>query len=193
MRPLQTSLSFALPAWAAAHCAGVDAVADSAGRMRFVLAAARLNVEHATGGPFAAAVFERESGVLVSLGVNLVTTCGNSTLHAEMVALALAQRRLGTYDLGAPGLPAHDLVTSTEPCAMCLGAIPWSGVRRVTCGARDADARAIGFDEGAKPADWRQALEDRGIEVVSDVLGAEARAVLAAYAGTGGRIYNPIR
>jgi hypothetical protein len=29
-----------------------------------------------------------------------------------------------------------------------FGAIPWSGVQRVIAGARDSDARSIGFDEG---------------------------------------------
>ena len=71
-----------------------------------------------------------------------------------MVAIALAQQAIGSYDLGGEGRPIHELVTSTEPCAMCLGAIPWSGVRRVLCGARGEDACEIGFDEGAKPADW---------------------------------------
>lgn len=74
---------------------------------------------------------------------------------------------------------------------MCLGAIPWSGLRRVGCGAHGEDAAAIGFDEGAKPADWLGALQQRGIEVARDVLRDEARAVLQQYARTGGRIYNP--
>ena len=76
---------------------------------------------------------------------------------------------------------------------MCLGAIPWSGVRRVVCGARGADACAIGFDEGAKPADWVAALTGRGIEVLRDVLRDEAQAVLRHYAESGRNIYNARR
>ena len=76
---------------------------------------------------------------------------------------------------------------------MCLGAIPWSGVRRVVCGARGEDACAIGFDEGAKPMDWAGALKSRGITVVQDVLRDEARAVLTQYAKSGGIIYNAER
>jgi hypothetical protein len=34
-----------------------------------------------------------------------------------------------------------------------FGAVPWSGVRRLACGARDEDASDIGFDEGPKMAD----------------------------------------
>lgn len=159
-------------------------------RMSFVIEAARLNVANGTGGPFAAAVFERDSGMLVSLGVNLVTSANLSILHAEMVALALAQTKLGCYDLGGPGLPAHELVTATEPCAMCLGAIPWSGVRRLVTGARDADARAVGFDEGPKTAGWRAELEKRGISVICDVERESAVRVLRDYALRGGAIYN---
>ena len=159
-------------------------------RMRLVIELARLNVEHGTGGPFAAAVFDAESGALVAPGVNLVVPAQCSSAHAEIVALSIAQRGLGTYDLGGPGCPVLELVSSTEPCAMCLGAVPWSGVRRLVCGARDEDARAIGMDEGEKPADWQGALARRGIAVVRDVLRSEAADVLSQYARGGGEIYN---
>jgi len=135
-------------------------------------------------------VFEGATGRLVSAGVNLVETANCSIAHAEIVAISLAQRAVGHYDLGCEGMPRCELVTSTEPCAMCLGAIPWSGVRRVVCGARGEDACAIGFDEGAKPADWVGELRRREIEVVRGVLREEAKAVLQQYAGTGGTIYN---
>ncbi len=74
---------------------------------------------------------------------------------------------------------------------MCFGAIPWSGVRRLVCGARDEDARAIGFDEGPKLSDWVTALKDRDITVLRDVLRDEATAVLQEYIASGGIIYNP--
>jgi tRNA(Arg) A34 adenosine deaminase TadA len=159
-------------------------------RMSFVIEAARLNVSEGTGGPFAAAVFETESGKLVSLGVNLVTSEGLSILHAEILALALAQKKTGTYDLGRHDLPAHELVASTEPCAMCLGAIPWSGVRRVITGARDSDVRDIGFDEGPKIESWRSELEKRGIVTICDIGRDAAVRVLRSYSLQGGKIYN---
>lgn len=158
-------------------------------RMRFVIDLARRNVEEKTGGPFGAAIFEANTGRLIAPGVNLVEPLNCSIAHAEMVAIALAQQNVGSYDLGARGAVC-DLVTSTEPCAMCLGAIPWSGVRRVVCGARGEDACAIGFDEGAKPDDWIASLQSRGIEVVQDLCRDEARAILQHYHSSGGRIYN---
>ncbi len=181
-----------LPAWLRAlaqreRC--TFASADS--RMRFAIELSRQNIEQRTGGPFGAAVFEADTGRLVSVGVNLVEASNCSMAHAEMMAIALAQQALGHYDLGAAGV--YELATTTEPCAMCLGAIPWSGVRRVVCAAHGEDAAAIGFDEGAKPANWVGELQKRGIEVVRDLLRDEARAVLQQYAQSGGLIYNPGR
>jgi len=180
-----------LPEWIDSFLPGYPGYISSIqDRMSFVIEAAQLNVSKGTGGPFAAAIFETESGKLVSLGVNLVTSGGLSILHAEMVAFALAQKKTGSYDLGRYGLPAHELVTSIEPCAMCFGAIPWSGVRRVIAGARDSDARRIGFDEGPKMKEWRSELEKRGIATICDVSREAAAQVLLNYSLRGGKIYN---
>lgn len=185
-----STIAFTLPAWIDDYMQGYRATGDMQEKMDFVVEAARRNIKENSGGPFAAAVFEKESGKLVSLGVNLVESEGLSILHAEMVAFAIAQKKLGTYDLGANGCTEHELVTSTEPCAMCFGAIPWSGVRRVVMGARDEDARNVGFDEGPKMLEWQDALEHRGIEVVRDVLRGKAVSVLLEYVELDGKIYN---
>ena len=145
-----------------------------------------LTVEAAGRG----AIFEKESWRLISPGVNVVVPQNNSAAHAEMVAIMVAQAGLGTFDLGGEGRPAYELVTSTEPCAMCFGAVPWSGVRTIVCGARDEDARGCGFDEGAKISDWATELEERGISVERDVLREESAEVLREYANSGGVIYN---
>ena len=156
-------------------------------RMRIVIELSRQNIEHQSGGPFAAATFD-SGGKLIAPGVNMVTSTNCSILHAEIVAIALAQKLLGRYDLSDGG--RFDLVSTTEPCAMCLGAIPWSGVKRLICAARDEDARKIGFDEGSKPNDWIGELEKRGVIVTRDVLRAEAVQVLEKYKSSGGTIYN---
>jgi tRNA(Arg) A34 adenosine deaminase TadA len=157
--------------------------------MRFVIALARENVQRHTGGPFASAVFD-DNGRLVASGVNMVVASNCSVLHAEIVALILAQKALNRYDLSDGGRLHYDLVAAAEPCSMCFGAVPWSGVQRLVCGARDEDARAIGFDEGPKLNDWGAALNDRGIAVVRDVLREEAVAVFREYVAAGGIIYN---
>lgn len=183
-------IRFDLPAWVDSYAATYCASTEPRAQMAFVIGAARRNIEMASGGPFAAAVFACKSGELVALGVNLVTTEGLSILHAEMVAISVAQRKLRGYDLGGSGMPRHRLVSSCEPCAMCFGAIPWSGVSELVTGARDADARAIGFDEGPKLADWAGALRARHIKVTTDVLATQARQVLVDYLEQGGHLYN---
>jgi len=184
-----TGFSFELPDWVRQRVPANLVLFSVEARMQFVLGLAREQVRRGSGGPFAAAVFGPEHELL-SVGVNLVEPVQCSLLHAEMVAIALAQKALGRYDLGDGGKFDCELVTSTEPCAMCFGAVPWSGVSRLVCGARDADARAIGFDEGDKLPEWQQALEQRGITVMRDVLRADAAAILQEYASKGGLIYN---
>jgi len=159
-------------------------------RMRLAIRLARENVERGDGGPFGAIIVERESGKLVGVGMNSVVRHNNCTLHGEMVAFMMAQQRVGSYTLGAPGMPAHELVTSCEPCAMCLGASLWSGVRKIVCGATREDASQLSFEEGPVfPQSWTY-LQERGIEVQRGVLRQEARAVLEQYRARGGPIYN---
>jgi tRNA(Arg) A34 adenosine deaminase TadA len=159
-------------------------------RMDLAIALSRENIEHGTGGPFGACVFERESGRLVAAGVNSVQRHNNSTLHAEMVALMMAQYRLQHFTLHDEGLPVHDLVTSCDPCAMCFGAILWSGVRRVVSGATRDDAANLGFDEGPVFDESYRYLEARGIEFRREVRRQAAVDVLESYRSAGGAIYN---
>lgn len=178
------------PSWVAEYVEWHAGHATHEDRMRVAIGLARRNVEHETGGPFGAAVFERESGRLVSVGINLVVAHRNSALHAEMVALMMAEVEVGEYSLAAEGLPAHELATSCDPCAMCLGAIIWSGVTRVLCGANRDHAVRLGFDEGPVFEESYRYLASRNVEVVRGVLQHEAAAVLEEYRRRGGRIYN---
>ena len=159
-------------------------------RMQLVIKLSQMNVEKRTGGPFGAGIFDMENHTLLAPGVNLVVPLNCSVAHAEMVAIMIAQQCVQHFDLGNDELHGYELIASTEPCAMCFGATPWSGVRQLVCGARDEDARQIGFDEGPKLPDWRTALENRGIKVIRDVCRDEAVNVLKAYRNNGGLIYN---
>ncbi len=183
-------IHFEYPDW-------VDAVVDwehsyrsDDDRMRLAIAVARTNVERGTGGPFGAAIFERPTGRVVSVGMNAVVRLHNCTLHGEMVAFMMAQKRLSSFTLKAPHLPAHEMFTSCDPCAMCLGATLWSGVERLVCGAGRDDASLLSFEEGPVFADSYNYLEERGIEIVRSVLRDEARSVLELYRATSGKIYN---
>ena len=188
--PPVLDLHLALPGWLAGLVNWDRPYPDDDDRMRLAVGLARENVRRSTGGPFGAAVFASATGALVAVGVNSVTRLLNSVLHAEVMAIMLAQARLGRFALGEPGAASYELVTSCEPCAMCLGAALWSGVRRIVTGATRADATALGFDEGPVfSASWAY-LEERGIRVRHGVGQADAVAVLELYRDAGGPIYN---
>ncbi len=181
-----------LPDWAPAELHRLpECLPQLEDRMAAVLRFARLNTERQTGGPFAAGVFERDSGRLVVIGVNRVVPLNCSSAHAEVMALSLAQQRLGVYDLGGPGLPAHQLVVNWSPCAMCFGAVLWSGVRSLVIAGADPAMEAItGFDEGPMPGEWRTELASRGIELIEGMMREEALADFRVFAAANPIVYN---
>lgn len=183
-------IRIACPAWVDAVIEPDRLYPDDEARMRVAIACARENVLRGTGGPFGAAIFNAGTGALVAVGVNLVVPLNNSSLHAEIVAFMMAQATLGTYTLQRDDLPPHELYTSCEPCAMCLGAVLWSGVSRVVWSATREDADSISFDEGPVFAASYEYLRARGIAFAGGVLRDEGRAVLRLYDERGGPIYN---
>lgn len=178
------------PAWVSDVVDWDSRPASDEDRMRIAIQVSRENVARKTGGPFGAAIFERATGRLVAVGMNSVVRLHNCTLHGEMVAFMMAQQRVRSFTLHAPHLPAHELFTSCEPCAMCLGATLWSGVRRVVYGAAREDASKLNFDEGPVFPESYRYLEARGLAIVRNMLRQEARAVLELYRTKSGRIYN---
>lgn len=183
---LYAQLHLTLPPWVHELDAGrVHADADA--QMAFAIELSRRNVQHASGGPFGAAVFDGE-GRLVGVGVNRVVAHNCSAAHAEVMALATSQQRLQRFRLNQDGGRMR-LATSAQPCSMCYGALIWAGIDEVLIGARADDVQSLaGFDEGPLPADWRGELERRGIAVQSDLRRDEACAVLRAY-GESGVVY----
>ncbi len=188
---LNSGVQLTLPAWLEEMLAGKKPViADPEARMRWVIGLSRRNVVEKSGGPFAAAVFERETGRLLGAGVNRVEPLNLSPAHAEIMAILFAQQKAKTFDLSANGA-GSELVTSSQPCLMCLGAVLWSGVTRLTYAATAADVQGtLGFDEGPLPRDWQGELNKRGITVAGEYLRAEAIEVLALYKKMAGTVYN---
>ncbi len=175
------AVTLRLPAWALRTLCGKRAFPTDRDKMAAAVALARASLGKG-GGPFGAAVFESDGGKLVSVGVNLVLASGCSAAHAEIVALSLAQAAVGAHRLDARGRARYTLASSSQPCSMCFGALAWSGVGTVLCGARRSDVETIaGFDEGPLPARWILELGKRGIEVRRDILRAESCGVLKAF------------
>ena len=107
---------------------------------RAVSAASR-NVQ-AGGGPFGALVVRDDE--VISVGVNQVTLTLDPTAHAEVVAIRAACQKLGDFRL-----TGCVLVSSCEPCPLCLSAAMWARLDRVVYAADRHDAAASGFDDRA--------------------------------------------
>lgn len=189
------SVTLTLPEWINVRVKPDTTLSSIEERMRFVISLAVENVEQGTGGPFAAAVFELSTGRLVAPAVNIVERGKCSLAHAEAMALMVAQQVVGSYDLGGPGLPPLELVTTSQPCIQCWGNVWWSGIKRLVTGTSIEQTQSIaGFDEGPVPPNWAQLLRDRtpaerSVEVIENVLSDEACAALKRYKEMGARIY----
>ena len=128
-----------LPGWVEEALSNPDCeYSTEEDRMQLVIELSRSYMDYDTGGPFGAGIFDLSTNRLIAPGVNLVATTNLSAAHAEMVAIMISQQVVGHFDLGGEALPPYELVASTEPCAMCSGAIPWSGG---SYAAREEDAR----------------------------------------------------
>jgi tRNA(Arg) A34 adenosine deaminase TadA len=189
-------LRLELPGWIGRVVRPGDVLADPEDRMRLAIRLAAENVARRTGGPFGAAVIERDTGRIVSVGVNIVIPSACSLAHAEAIALALAQQAVQDHDLAAPGRPVMELICSAQPCCQCYGMIWWSGVRGLAIGARGEDVRSIaGFQEGPLPPGWDGLIRHRpdlpAVPVARDVLREEALAPLIAFRDSGQAAYNP--
>lgn len=186
------SFTISLPPWMNDEVASMPPTLNTIeARMEAVIRCSRLNIEHDTGGPFAAGVFNEQTGELVVMGVNRVVPAQCSSAHAEVVALSLAQKKLGGFDLGSPKMPRHQLVVNWRPCAMCYGAVVWSGVRSLVIAGSDGQLEQItGFDEGPIHPNWRTELEQRGISVTDNVLKEQACEVFREFRDSGKLVYN---
>jgi guanine deaminase len=97
-------------------------------------------VRSGCGGPFGAVVVR--SGLIIAEGENRVTSSGDPTAHAEVVAIRAACEALGTHIL-----TGCEIYASCEPCPMCLGAIEWARLDRLYYAATRKDAANAGFDD----------------------------------------------
>ncbi|MBW4439055.1 MAG: nucleoside deaminase [Pleurocapsa minor GSE-CHR-MK-17-07R] len=187
-----THFNLTQPDWAAEELEKMPAVMPTVEeRMAAVIRFSRLNFERGTGGPFAAGVFERDTGKRVVISANRVVAHNCSSAHAEVMTLSLAQQILGTYDLGGPGMPAYQFVVNWRPCAMCFGATLWSGIRELVISGSGPELEAItGFDEGPVHPDWENELAKRGISLINNVLRDEAIAVYRDFAASQALVYN---
>src|SRR6185295_9199275 len=109
---------------------------------------------------------------VIAVAHNERETANDPTAHAEVLALRRAAAVLGSWRLNEA-----DLYVTMEPCPMCAGALVNARIRRVYYGCDDPKAGAV--------RSLYQILDDRRlnhrVEVVPDVLGAEAAVLLRSF------------
>lgn len=189
---LYAQIHLTLPAWLHEEIDPARHYPDDDSKVALAIHLSRRNVEHGTGGPFGAALFDG-NGRLLSVGVNRVIPQTCSVAHAEMMAFMTAQLRTQKFRLNddSNGIARPiALAASSQPCCMCYGASFWAGIDQLLIGARAEDvAELTEFDEGPLPLDWMGELERRGIAVRRDILRHPARDVLRQYSEHAGQRY----
>ncbi len=80
-----------------------------------------------------------KDGKIISTGRNFREKKKNALMHAEIIAINRACKRIGSWRL-----VDCELYVTLEPCAMCAGAIINSRIKRVVFGAYDLKAGSFG-------------------------------------------------
>ncbi len=117
--------------------------ADDLPHLLHAIRVARRAREHGNH-PFGAIVVTPDGRVIE--GGNTVVTEGDPTGHAETNLVRIAARALPREELRA-----STLYTSTEPCAMCSGAIYWAGIHRVVYALPEQQLAAMVPEQDGEP------------------------------------------
>ena len=87
--------------------------------------------------------------------------------HAELVAIENAMEHLGGH-LCAEGGKGATIYSSCEPCAMCMGAILYTGIETLVYGATLEDSKEVVNDILAKAESVANACINRSIEIIHE-------------------------
>ena len=128
--------------------------------------------------PFGAVIIKE--GEVVAATHNTVWRDSDPTAHAEVNCIRRAASALKTISL-------HGcvMVSTTEPCPMCLSAIHWAKIERVAYGASIADAAAAGFCELYVAAKKLAEMGKSPLRVESGLLREECTALFAQWQAAG--------
>lgn len=80
-----------------------------------------------------------QNGKIIARGYNKREMKKNALMHAEIIAIGKACKKLGGWRL-----PNCDIYVTLEPCPMCTGAILQARINNVYFGAYDAKSGCLG-------------------------------------------------
>ena len=118
---------------------------------------ARANIGEG-GRPFGAVVVR--NGRIIASGVNEILQTGDPTSHAELNAIRLASRVLGSPDLGDCSVFA-----SGHPCPMCMAAMRLAGIKAVTYAYSNEDGAPHGLSTAALQADLAKPPAEQAMNI----------------------------
>lgn len=113
--------------------------AGARGHMALAISKAKEGVRKGDS-PFGACIVK--GGRVIAVAHNTVLAKKDATNHAEMNAIRLACKKIGSHKLDG-----CTIYSTTEPCPMCFSAIHWAGAKAVVFGTGIRDVRRLGFNE----------------------------------------------
>ena len=128
---------------------------------KFMTRAIQLSIDSVNtgGGPFGSVIVK--DNLIISEGMNRVTSNNDPTAHGEIVAIRQACEILNVFKLSGT-----EIYTSCEPCPMCLSAIYWAHVDKIYYGNTRTDAAKIGFDDDFIYQEFNKDIASRKIPMI---------------------------
>lgn len=127
------------------------------------------------GGPFGACVVKGDK--MISVAHNTVLRDQDPTCHAEVNAIRMASRYLGTYDLSE-----CEIYSTAEPCPMCLGAIYWARLSKIHVGVSKECSHKHGWSDLAFYEEMHRPLAEKNTPIVMGILPEDCEALFAVWA-----------
>tara|TARA_B100000809_G_C14807097_1_gene412416 strand:+ start:127 stop:591 length:465 start_codon:yes stop_codon:yes gene_type:complete len=128
---------------------------------KFMLRAIALSIESVKtgGGPFGSIIVKDDK--IISEGFNKVTLTNDPTAHGEIVAIRDACKKLNNFNL-----KGSELYSTCEPCPMCLSAIYWARIDKISYANTREDARKIDFDDSLIYSEFKKNINERKIPMI---------------------------
>ncbi|MEA3489218.1 MAG: nucleoside deaminase [Candidatus Omnitrophota bacterium] len=139
--------------------------------MSMALEEAYRGIEAGDGGPFGAVVVR--SGEVLGAAHNTVLRDNDPTRHAEISAVSIASRKLGTFDLSG-----CTVYSTTEPCPMCFSSLHWARISVLIYGTKIEAVRELGFNEMAISVEKMNEESGSAMEIIGGFMSGECEKLL---------------
>lgn len=150
--------------------------------MHLAIQSAMQGIKDNEGGPFGACIVRHNQ--IIAVAHNTVLKDHDPTCHAEMNAIRLAAKSLGTYILSE-----CEIYSTVEPCPMCLAAIYWARIDKIYAAADKRLAARFGFDDEFFYQQIQQKSSERHVPCEIGMLNQDSEAVFEQWVKLGRTLY----